>query len=275
MQYLNETGTACQPDHGGPDHGGPARTATLVRHDRAAPVRVTTGASRALGARGPAGRALPGPARAPGTSMTVAVMATDPLTAEGAVAYLRAQPGVTPLGAASQATADVVLILAGQITEETLQIMQQAAELAGDRELRFVVVGDGVREPQLLRAVSLGQVSILPRQGTGYEHILRAIRGLGEGRVQLPEVALGWLAGQLRTIQREVLAPNGLTAAGLESREVDVLRLLADGMDTAEIAEQLNYSQRTVKNIIHGLLSRLKLRNRPHAVAYALRHGVL
>jgi DNA-binding NarL/FixJ family response regulator len=51
--------------------------------------------------------------------------------------------------------------------------------------------------------------------------------------------------------------------------------LLAEGMDTVEIAQRLNYSERTVKNIIHGLLSRMKLRNRSHAVAYALRNGVM
>jgi DNA-binding NarL/FixJ family response regulator len=72
-----------------------------------------------------------------------------------------------------------------------------------------------------------------------------------------------------------VLDPHGLTAAGLYTREVDVLRLLAEGMDTLEIAQRLNYSERTVKNIIHGVLSRLKLRNRSHAVAYALRNGVM
>jgi DNA-binding NarL/FixJ family response regulator len=91
----------------------------------------------------------------------------------------------------------------------------------------------------------------------------------------MPGVAAGWLAGQIRAIQRNVLAPNGLTASGLESREADVLRLLAEGLDTQEIAERLSYSERTVKNIIHGVLTRLNLRNRTHAVAFALRTGLL
>jgi DNA-binding NarL/FixJ family response regulator len=54
-----------------------------------------------------------------------------------------------------------------------------------------------------------------------------------------------------------------------------VLKLLADGMDTGEIAATLNYSERTIKNVLHGLMSRLDLRNRSHAVAYALRAGAL
>ena len=54
-----------------------------------------------------------------------------------------------------------------------------------------------------------------------------------------------------------------------------MLRLLADGWETAEIAARLNYSERSVKNIIHGVLGRHGLRNRTQAVAYALRSGVL
>jgi DNA-binding NarL/FixJ family response regulator len=273
MHYLDENRT--------PHHGGASGTATLLRREHVP--AAGTAAGRVPGTRPAAGRpaagAVPGrpaaPDRAPAVPVTVAVLATDPLTAEGAVAYLRSHPAVTPLTRAAVGQADVVLILAGAVTEETLAWMQGAAEQLSDREMRFVLVGDGVREAQLLRAVSLGLVSILPRQGSDYESIVRAVLAVREGRVEMPDVALGWLVGQIRSIQRDVLAPNGLTAAGLEAREVDVLRLLADGLDTAEIAEQLSYSQRTVKNIIHGLLSRLKLRNRPHAVAYALRHGLL
>ncbi len=166
-------------------------------------------------------------------------------------------------------------MLATQVTEETLSWMQRAAEQAPDRELRFVLVCEAMSEPHLLRAVSCGMVSVLARQGASQERIVRAVLGAHEGRAEMPGVAVGWLAGQIRAIQRNVLAPNGLTASGLESREADVLRLLAEGLDTQEIAERLSYSERTVKNIIHGVLSRLNLRNRTHAVAFALRTGLL
>ena len=54
-----------------------------------------------------------------------------------------------------------------------------------------------------------------------------------------------------------------------------MLRLVADGHDTAEIATELSYSQRTVKNILHDLTTRLQLKNRSHAVAYAVREGLI
>lgn len=61
----------------------------------------------------------------------------------------------------------------------------------------------------------------------------------------------------------------------LSDREVTALRLLADGCDTREIASHLCYSERTVKSIIGTVTERLGVRNRTHAVAHALRHGLI
>ena len=70
-----------------------------------------------------------------------------------------------------------------------------------------------------------------------------------------------------------MLAPRGFGPAGLSDREVEVLRHLADGCDTSEIAQTMAYSERTIKNIIHEVTRRLNLRNRSHAVAYAVKAG--
>jgi DNA-binding NarL/FixJ family response regulator len=209
------------------------------------------------------------------TPVRVAVLASDPIVGEGTVAYLRTCAGIIPIPADHLDRADVVLVMAGQVDEETLLLMKDAAAQAPDREMRFVLVGDGVREAHLMRALSCGVVSVLSRRDADYERIVRALVNAREGQVELPEAAHGWLASQIRAIQRDVLGPHGLTTAGLYTREVDVLRLLAEGMDTPEIAKQLNYSERTVRSIIYGLLSRLNLRSRSHAVAYALRKGVM
>jgi DNA-binding NarL/FixJ family response regulator len=72
-----------------------------------------------------------------------------------------------------------------------------------------------------------------------------------------------------------MLDPQGMTFSGLSAREIEVLRLVAEGFDTAHIAMQLSYSERTVKNVLHDLTTRLQLRNRSHAVAYALREGLI
>jgi len=56
---------------------------------------------------------------------------------------------------------------------------------------------------------------------------------------------------------------------------VNVLRLLADGRSTSDIAVDLAYSESTIKNIIHDLVHQLGARNRAHAVAMAIRAGVI
>jgi DNA-binding NarL/FixJ family response regulator len=61
----------------------------------------------------------------------------------------------------------------------------------------------------------------------------------------------------------------------LTHREFAVLRLLADGDSTRDIAERLSYSERTVKNIVHDLLAKLNCRTRAQAVAFAVRHGAI
>jgi DNA-binding NarL/FixJ family response regulator len=236
----------------------------------AAPAAFPLAASSPAASRG-------NPARegAAARAVPIAVLAGDPLTGQGAVAHLRTRAEVRVLGAERQQEAEVVLIIVDRITEDTLKLLEKVAVEPGHGDARFVLVGDGVREHHLLRAVTCGLVSVIPRREADFDRIVRAIVDIREGRLEMPGVALGWLVAQLRTIHSEVLEPNGLTAAGLETREVDVLGLLAEGLSTFEIAQRLNYSERTVKNIIHGVLTRLKLRNRAHAVAFAVRVGAL
>jgi DNA-binding NarL/FixJ family response regulator len=91
----------------------------------------------------------------------------------------------------------------------------------------------------------------------------------------VPPDLLGRLLDQVGRLQRQVLDPRGFTFAGLSGREIEVLRLVADGHDTKEIAATLCYSERTVKNVLHEITTRLQLRNRSHAVAYAMREGLI
>lgn len=61
----------------------------------------------------------------------------------------------------------------------------------------------------------------------------------------------------------------------LGEREEAVVRLLSEGYDTHQIAEELHFSERTIKGVVHQVIRRFGLRNRSHVVAYALRHGLI
>lgn len=101
------------------------------------------------------------------------------------------------------------------------------------------------------------------------------IRSAAAGEGAVPPDLLGRLLDQVGRVQRQVLGPRGLTFSSLTEREAGVLRLVAEGFDTAEIATRLAYSPRTVKQVLHDIQNRFQLRNRCHAVAYAMRQGLI
>jgi DNA-binding NarL/FixJ family response regulator len=72
-----------------------------------------------------------------------------------------------------------------------------------------------------------------------------------------------------------VLEPRGLSLSRLTSREQEVLRLVAEGHPTREVARRLCYSERTIKNVIHDVVTKLNARTRSQAVAEAVRAGLI
>ena len=120
-----------------------------------------------------------------------------------------------------------------------------------------------------------GASGLIRREDADAERLIRVITATARGDGSVPPDLLGRLFSQLGRLQHHVLTPRGLTIAGLTEREIEVLRLVADGFDTAEIAKKLAYSERTIKNVLHDVVSRFGLRNRTHAVAYALREGFI
>lgn len=66
-----------------------------------------------------------------------------------------------------------------------------------------------------------------------------------------------------------------LTLDDLSQREVEVLRLIAEGKSNREIAEALSISLNTVATHVRNILTKIGAANRAEAAAYAVRHGVL
>ncbi|MEV7325866.1 response regulator transcription factor [Streptomyces sp. NPDC093970] len=210
--------------------------------------------------------------KAPAT-ISIVVRAADPVSLQGAEVFLQRSEGATLLPPDQMARADVVLLLANEVTEGTMAWMEEAAAVSANPEMRIVLVADRISKPRLARAVRHGLVSVLPRAQTGFPEILQAVLNSRAGGAQMPGELLRALVEELRTLLRDPTGP--VLPGGFEGREVEVLRLLAEGLDTTEIAARLNYSERTIKNIIFAVTRRLNLRNRTHAVAYAMRIGAL
>jgi DNA-binding NarL/FixJ family response regulator len=202
----------------------------------------------------------------------VALQASDPLSEAGIASYLTSRPEVVLLDGADRTGMEVLVVACAQLTADVVTLLRRAAAETGSP---VVLITGEIDETELLTAIECRVVAILPRAAVTAERLAHAVLAAAGGGGVMPPHLVGGLLKHIERLQRDVLTPNGLNASGLNPREVDVLRLMADGLDTNEIAGRLCYSERTVKNVIHGVIHRLELRNRSHAVAYALRAGMI
>lgn len=190
----------------------------------------------------------------------------------GLRSFLRTRPDIVVVDRADLAGRDVLVVQTTRLTPRLI------TELRSDPVVESapkVLLTDEFGENDVLTAVECRIAAVLLRAHTSSDQLADSVLAVTNGRALLPAEMLGQLLDKVRWLQREVMEPRGLGTAGLTAREVDVLRLMAEGRDTAEIADALCYSVRTVKNVIYALTTRLNLRNRPHAVAYAMRAGVI
>ena len=194
----------------------------------------------------------------------------DPISQAGVISQLRMRPEIRIVDSADQAV--VAVIIADQVDETTTRELRT---LRKDGQPRLMLVATTVDDAALVAAAEAGVGGLLRRCDASADLLVRTIVRVASGEGEVPPDLLGRLLEQVGRLQRQVLAPRGLTFTGLTPRETQVLRLVADGHDTSEIALQLCYSERTVKNVLHDLTTRLQLRNRSHAVAYAVREGLI
>jgi DNA-binding NarL/FixJ family response regulator len=202
----------------------------------------------------------------------VFVAASDPVSRAGIASQLRSNDGLETVEE-RQIDADVVaLVVADQMDDETAQTIR-ALKCRGVE--RVVLIVTRVDDTGLLSALEAGARGVLRRNQATPENLFEAIRALASGEGAMSPDLLGRLLDQVGRLQRQVLNPHGLSFAVLTDREIKVLKLIADGLATAEVGRRLFYSERTVKNILHDVTMRLNLRNRTQAVAYALREGLI
>lgn len=194
----------------------------------------------------------------------------DPISQAGVVAQLRMRPEIRVVDSIDQAL--VAVVIADHVDEVTTRELRGMCK---DNHPRLMLVATVVDDAALVAAAEAGVAGLLRRSDASAETLVRTIVKVASGQGEVPPDLLGRLLEQVGRLQRQVLAPRGLTFTGLTPRETEVLRLVADGHDTAEIALAMCYSERTVKNVLHDLTTRLQLRNRTHAVAYAVREGLI
>ena len=200
------------------------------------------------------------------------VYASDPVSQAGISAQLRPRPEIHVVDDSEVDQAAVAIVVADDLDDTTTRVLR-AIQRNGCP--RVVVVARRIDDTGVFAALEAGACGLLRREDASPERLVELVRTAANGDGSVPPDVLGRLLDQIGRLQRQVLAPRGLTMSGLTEREIEVLKLVADGWDTAEIAKMLSYSERTIKNVIHDVTARLCLRNRTHAVAYAVREGLI
>jgi DNA-binding NarL/FixJ family response regulator len=145
--------------------------------------------------------------------------------------------------------------------------LPNALRLAQNSSLLLVAIAADAEDELLVEAIEAGVTGALLRSDANPSTFLHTLRSAAAGNGSLPTAVLGKLLSRPRV---------GLRGAGdLTDRELGVLRLLSKGESTRQIAEDLCYSEKTVKNIVHDVLVRMNCRNRAQAVALATRRGLI
>ncbi len=182
-----------------------------------------------------------------------------------------ASDGYEVIERARELSPDVILldlVLPGQSGLEA--IGQLRADNPTARVLVLTSFGDNDR---VFAAVRAGANGYLLKDASP-EQLLQAIHDVYNGESHLhPTIALK----MLRELDNPALATGNrpLTDDPLTEREVEVLRLVAQGLSNQDIAKELEISERTVGNHIGSILRKLHLANRTQAALYALRRGLV
>jgi DNA-binding NarL/FixJ family response regulator len=204
--------------------------------------------------------------------INVFVYSDDPVLQAGVAIQLRPRPEVWVIDDAEPDAAEVAVVVSDAVDDPTTTVIRA---LQRNGCPRVVLVVTRLDDAGVLAGVEAGACGFVRRGEATPEHLTSVITAAANGDGTLPPDLLGRFLHQVGALHNDVLAPRGLSLAGLTDREVEVLRMVSEGLDTVEIASRLCYSERTVKNVIHDVTTRLHLKNRSHAVAYAMRNGLI
>jgi DNA-binding NarL/FixJ family response regulator len=197
--------------------------------------------------------------------------ALDPISESGILAQLRECPDIQVADDSDgqPATPSVALAVIDLADDDSTSWLRALHRRDG---LPLVLVVGQLDSRALITVVESGVRAVTRRCEATPARLSQLLRAAAANGGELPSDLLGQLLDQVGQLNRS-LGPRGLGLNGLTDRENIVLRLVADGLSTREIATKLCYSERTIKAVIQELTTRLYLRNRAHAVAYAVRNG--
>ncbi|HDQ73353.1 MAG TPA: response regulator transcription factor [Chloroflexi bacterium] len=195
---------------------------------------------------------------------------------EGLRGLITSEPGMDVVGEASdgreavsmarELSPDVILLDLVMPHQGGIEAITEIKE--ENPNARILVLTSFSDDDKVFPAIKSGALGYLLKDSSPQE-LLGAIRQVYRGETSLhPSIA--------RKLIHEIKQPSDLPAADdpLTTREVEILKLVAQGLSNQEIGEALVISDRTVRTHVSNILTKLHLANRTQAALYALREGL-
>ena len=209
---------------------------------------------------------------------TVLIVDDHKVVRQGVRAFMDTQPDLTVVGAAgsgeeaitlaAEHAPDVVivdLVMPGMDGIEVTRHVKKASP-----RTQIIVLTSYHQDEHIFPAIRAGALSYLLKD-VGPAELADAVRKAAAGEAVLHPRVAARVVQELHGARQDL--PNPFTE--LSERELEVLRLIADGMNNADIAEALVISEKTVKSHVSNILNKLHLADRTQAAVYAWREGVV
>ena len=210
-------------------------------------------------------------------SIRLLIVDDHAIVREGIISLVGLKPDMTVVGEAANGVEavqkavdlmpDVILmdmVMPQQSGLEAIQELQQKNHPA-----RILVLTSYAEDEQIFPAIKSGALGYLLKDSSP-QQLIQAIRDVHSGQSSLHPTIARKLIRELSPVKKEEPPAGEL----LTEREIEVLKLIAQGFSNQEIAEKLSVSARTVGKHVSNILEKLHLANRTQAALYALREGL-
>jgi two-component system NarL family response regulator len=191
---------------------------------------------------------------------------------DGVEVVAEAEDGEEAIKKAEEFAPDVVLMDVRMPKISGIEATRAISEVIPTAKILMLTVSD--EEEDLYDAIKAGANGYLLKE-ISIEEVASAIRAVVTGQSLISPSMASKLLNEFTSLAKRAEERQSVPTPRLTERELEVLKLVAQGMSNREIATELYISENTVKNHVRNILEKLHLHSRMEAVVYAVREKLL
>ncbi|MET7912011.1 response regulator transcription factor [Streptomyces avermitilis] len=180
--------------------------------------------------------------------------------------------GAEAVDKAADLLPDIVLMDVRMPKRSGIEACTSVKEVAPSAKIIMLTISD--EEADLYDSIKAGATGYLLKE-ISTDKIADAIRAVADGQTQISPSMASKLLTEFQSMHGQTDTRQLAPTPELTGRELDVLKLVATGMNNRDIAKELFISENTVKNHVRNILEKLQLHSRMEAVVYAMRKNLL